>query len=137
MISFRLGPHAAARAASKDFGVSFCLHNDSQPTSYTSSSELSTPFRGRWGVLASKLLRFRSRDDKVATRAALDRTVAHIIDHNSGLERAVNEKLKDLALPLSSCKLQMLDVGMFSTHILPPFYLQATFVLLKLTEGSL
>ena len=31
---------------------------------------------------------FRSRDDKVAARAALDRTVAHIIDHNSGLERA-------------------------------------------------
>ena len=88
MISSRFGPHAAARVASKNFGVSFCLHNDSQPTSYTSSSELSTPFRARWGVLASKLLRFRSRDDKVAARAALDRTVTHIIDHNSGLERA-------------------------------------------------
>ena len=88
MISSRLGPHAAARVASKNFGVSFCLHNDSQPTSYTSSSEFSTPFRARWGVLASKLLRFRSRDDKVAARAALDRTVAHIINHNSGLECA-------------------------------------------------
>ena len=40
------------------------------------------------GRFASKLLRFRSRDDKVVARAALDRTVAHIIDHNSGLERA-------------------------------------------------
>ena len=88
MISSRLGPHTAARVASKNFGISFCLHSDSQPTSYTSSSKLSTPFRARWGVLASKLLRFRSRDNKVAARAALDRTVAHIIDHNSGLERA-------------------------------------------------
>ena len=88
MISSRLDPHAAARVASKNFGVSFCLHNDSQPTSYTSNSKLSTPFRARWGVLASKLLRFHSRDDKVAARAALDRTVAHIIDHNSGLECA-------------------------------------------------
>ena len=88
MISSLLGPHTAAWVASKNFSVSFCLHSDSQPTSYTSSSELSTPFRARWGVLASKLLRFRSRDDKVAARAALDRTVAHIIDHNSGLERA-------------------------------------------------
>ena len=88
MISSRLSPHAAARVASKNFGVSFCLHNDSQPTSYTSSSELSTPFRARWGVLASKLLCFCSRDNKVAARAALDRTVAHIIDHNSGIERA-------------------------------------------------
>ena len=68
-------------------GVSFCLHNDSQPTSYTSGSELSTPFRARWGVLASKLLSFRSRDDKVVARAALDCTVAHTIDHNSGFER--------------------------------------------------
>ena len=64
MISSRLDPHAAARIASKNFGVSFCLHNDGQPTSYTSSSELSTPSRARWGVLASKLLRFRSRVDK-------------------------------------------------------------------------
>ena len=88
MIASRLGPHTAAQVASKNFGVSFCLHNDSQPTSYTSNSELSTPFRARWGILASKLLRFRSRDDKVAARAALDRAVAHIIDHNSDLERA-------------------------------------------------
>ena len=88
MISSRLGPHVAAWVASKYFGISFCLHNDCQPTSYTSSSELSTPFRARWGVWASKLLRFCSRDDKVAARAALDRTIAHIIDHNSGLEHA-------------------------------------------------
>ena len=88
MISSRLGPHAAARATTKNLVVSFCLHNDSQPTSYTSSRELSTPFSARRGILASKLLHFRLRDDKVATRAALDRTVAHIIDHNSGLERA-------------------------------------------------
>ena len=88
MISSRLGPHAAARIASKNVGVSFCLHNDSQPTSYTSSSELSTPSRAKWGVLASKLLRFRSRVDKVAVRAALDCTVTHIIEHNSGLEHA-------------------------------------------------
>ena len=38
--------------------------------------------------MASKLLRFHSRDDKVAARAALDRTAAHIINHNSGLECA-------------------------------------------------
>ena len=88
MISSRLGPHAAARIASKYFGISFCLHNDSHPTSYTSSSKLSTPSRARWGILASKLLRFRSRVDKVAARAALDCTIAHIIDHSSGLERA-------------------------------------------------
>ena len=90
MISSRLGPHVAARIASKTFGVSFCLHNDSQPTiaSYTSSSELSTPSRARWGILASKLLRFCLRVDKVAARAALDCTVARIINHNSGLERA-------------------------------------------------
>ena len=88
MISSRLGPHAAARIASKNVGVSFCLHNDSQPTSYTSSNELSTPSRAKWGVLASKLLRFRSRVDKIAVRAALDCTVTHIIEHNSGLEHA-------------------------------------------------
>ena len=87
MISSRLGPHAAARIASKNFGVSFCLHKDGQPTSYTSSSKLSTPSRAKWGVLASKLLHFRLRVDKVAARAALVCTVAHIIDHNSGLER--------------------------------------------------
>ena len=40
------------------------------------------------GVLASKLLCFRSRVDKVAAQAALGCTVAHVIDHNSGLERA-------------------------------------------------
>ena len=38
--------------------------------------------------MASKLLHFHSRDDKVAAQAALDRTVAHIIDHNSVLECA-------------------------------------------------
>ena len=43
------------------------------------------------GLLASKLLRFHSRVDKVAARAALDSldcTVAHIIEHAYGHERA-------------------------------------------------
>ena len=66
----------------------------------TSSSKLSTPFRARWGVLASKLLRFHSRDDKVAARAALDRTVAHIIDHNSGFEHAKQKVERSGPVPI-------------------------------------
>ena len=48
----------------------------------------------------AKLLHFRSRDDKVAAQAALDRTVTHIIDHNSGLKRAKRKVDKSGPAPI-------------------------------------
>ena len=79
--------HTRRLRSLQKFQVSFYRQSDSLPTSYTSSSYLSTPSRTRCGVLASKLLLFHSRVDKVAVRPALGRTVAHKVAHNSGLER--------------------------------------------------
>ena len=44
------------------------------------------PSRARCGVLASNLLCFCLRVDKLAARVALGSTVAYKVDHNSAIE---------------------------------------------------
>ena len=56
--------------------------------SSTSSSKLSTPLRATRSVFALKPLLFRSKVDEVSAQAALGHTVAHKVDHSSGIKRA-------------------------------------------------
>ena len=88
MISSHLGPHAAARIASKISASVFAYTLIVNLQATLPAASFQHPPGPDGAYWPQKLLHFRSRVDKVAARAALDCTIAHIIDHNSDLERA-------------------------------------------------